>query len=78
MNYVGERNQELMSALSSSVWSGSWFLSAKLFQACRARDLRYATIFLVTAALYTAGVVCWYILIRDHEKLVAVKARKVG
>lgn len=68
MNYVGKRNQELMSALSSSVWSGSWFLSAKLFQTCRDRNLRYATIFLITAALYTAGVVCWYVVIRDHEK----------
>mgnify|MGYP001402323337 FL=1 len=30
MNYVGKRNQELISALSSSLWSASWFISAKI------------------------------------------------
>ena len=29
MNYVGKKNQELISALSSSLWSASWFISAK-------------------------------------------------
>ncbi|MFQ6614711.1 MAG: MFS transporter, partial [Fidelibacterota bacterium] len=35
MKYVGPKNQELISALTSSIWSASWFISAKIFQALR-------------------------------------------
>ena len=41
MNYVGKNNQELISALSSSLWSASWFISAKLFEWLRLLDFRY-------------------------------------
>jgi len=68
MGFVGERNRELTSALTSTIWSGSWFLSAKVFQALRARDLPYWKIFLMTAALYVVGIALYEALIRAHER----------
>ena len=41
MNYVGKNNQELISALSSSLWSASWFISAKIFEWLRLLEFRY-------------------------------------
>ena len=55
MNYVGKKNQELISALSSSFWSASWFLSAKIFEWLRLLNYRYYEIFLITAALSALG-----------------------
>ena len=46
MNYVGKNNQELISALSSSLWSASWFISAKLFEWLRLLNFKYYEIFL--------------------------------
>lgn len=68
MDYIGPRNQELLTALNSSIWSGSWFISAKIFQHLRALDLPYWRIFLATAALYAAGVFMYYFLIRAYER----------
>ena len=68
LKYVGDRNQELMSALSSSVWSGSWFISAKIFQILRAHEVPYYQIFLITAALYTWGVTAYYFLVKDYRR----------
>ena len=67
MNYVGKKNQELISALSSSLWSASWFISAKLFEWLRLLNYRYYEIFLITALLYLIGVVLFGFLIRDYE-----------
>jgi len=66
MKYVGPRNQELISAMSSSIWSASWFISAKIFQALRQVDLEYYQIFLITAALYAVGVSFYHLLINDY------------
>ena len=44
MNYVGKNNQELISALSSSLWSASWFISAKIFEWLRLLDFQYTAI----------------------------------
>ena len=41
MNYVGKKNQELISALSSSLWSASWFISAKIFEWLRLLNFKY-------------------------------------
>ena len=41
MNYVGKKNQELISALSSSLWSASWFISAKVFEWLRLLQYQY-------------------------------------
>lgn len=67
MRYVREKNQELVSALNSSIWSASWFISAKIFQYLRAGDMAYGSIFLITALIYTIGVSWYFILIRNYE-----------
>ena len=75
MNYVGKKNQELISALSSSLWSASWFVSAKVFEWLRLLQFRYYEIFLITAALYVIGVILFSLLIREYE---AKKKIKIG
>ena len=67
MNYVGKRNQELISALSSSLWSASWFISAKVFEWLRLLDFQYYEIFLITAGLYVVGNILFALLIREYE-----------
>ena len=39
MSYVGERNRELMSACNGAIWSGSWWLAARVFQVLRAAEM---------------------------------------
>jgi len=68
MKYVGPRNQELISALSSSIWSASWFISAKIFQLLRHMSLDYYQIFFITAILYAIGVTFYNLLINDYLK----------
>ena len=68
MNYVGKRNREIVSALSAAIWSGSWFFSGMIFGELRDRKVDYVNIFMITAGLYTIGVVWYFFLIRDHEK----------
>ena len=67
MNYVGKRNQELISALSSNLWSASWFVSAKVFEWLRLLDFQYYQIFLITAGLYIIGNILFALLIREYE-----------
>ena len=68
MNYVGEKNREIVSALTSAVWSGSWFISGLLVQIMFANGLKFVNIFLITALLYSVGVIWYVILIKDYEK----------
>jgi predicted MFS family arabinose efflux permease len=68
MKYVGEKNQEMMSALTAAVWSGSWFISSIIFQVLRQVGLQYVYVFLITAVLYLLGVIMYYLLILDYEK----------
>ncbi|MBL7882675.1 MAG: MFS transporter [Bacteroidia bacterium] len=68
MKYVGERNREMTSGLTSAIWSGSTFFSAILFGILRHLNVAYVNIFLITAAMYIIGVI-WYIyLINDYNK----------
>ena len=67
MNYVGPKNQELISALNSSIWSAAWFVSAKIFQFLRGIDLEYYKIFLITAVLYAIGVALYGLIIREYQ-----------
>lgn len=60
MTYVGERNRELMSACNGAVWSGSWWLAARMFQLLRSHQTPYWMIFLITAILYLIGT--WFYL----------------
>ena len=68
MYYVGERNQEIISALNASIWSGSWFISTSLFSIMRQMDMRYVSIFLITVALYVVGLLWYAWLIRDYNR----------
>jgi hypothetical protein len=77
MNYVGKKNQELISALSSSLWSASWFVSAKVFEWLRLLEFRYYEIFLITAALYVIGVILFGLLIREYETKKKIKKGEV-
>ena len=77
MNYVGKKNQELISALSSSLWSASWFISAKLFEWLRLLDYRYYEIFLITAILYVIGVMLFASLIREYEDSKKIKSSEI-
>jgi len=68
MKYVGERNREMTSGLTSAIWSGSTFFSAIIFGILRGLNVDYVNIFLITAAMYMVGVVWYIILIRDHDR----------
>ena len=71
MNYVGKNNQEIFSAITAAIWSGSWFFSSQIFRFLKAMDLPFAYIFYITAALYAVGVFSYYLLILDYERKVA-------
>jgi hypothetical protein len=68
MKYVGKRNQEVVSALTAAIWSGSWFFSGLIFGILRDGGVDYVNIFLITAALYSIGVVWYSLLVRDYER----------
>ncbi len=68
MIYVGERNRELMSACSGAIWSGAWWLAARVFEILRTHDVPYWQIFLMTAALYLLGTSSYLGIIRSVEK----------
>ncbi len=68
MNYVGKKNQEMVSALTSAIWSGSWFISSWIFKILRENGIPYVDVFLITAFLYGVGVVWFYFLILDYNK----------
>lgn len=68
MAYVGKRNQEMVSALTSAIWSGSWFISARVFKLLRETGLGYGYVFLITALIYALGVMWYHLLIKDYEK----------
>ena len=65
LNYVGTENQEMLSAIMTAIWSGSWFFSSQIFRFLISKGLPYVYIFYITAALYAFGVVMYYFLIRD-------------
>ncbi len=68
LNYVGERNREMISAMNASIWSGCWFVSAKIFSVLREAGITYSNIIFITVALYMIGVVWYYRLIKIHER----------
>lgn len=68
MKYVGEKNQEMASALTSAIWSGSAYFSAVIFGILRHLQIAYVNIFLITAVLYTIGVIWYYLLIKEFER----------
>ena len=68
MNYVGKENQEILSAVTAAIWSGSWYFSSQIFRFLKGMDMPYAYIFYITAGLYAFGVFTYYLLILDYEK----------
>ncbi|GAA5124379.1 hypothetical protein GCM10023212_24150 [Luteolibacter yonseiensis] len=68
MSYVGERNRELMSACSGAIWSGAWWLAARMFETLRTHHLPYWQVFLTTAVLYLFGTLAYNGLIRAVER----------
>lgn len=68
MKYVGQRNREMVSALTSSIWSGSAYFSAIGFGILRHLNVNYVNIFLITAATYVVGVTMYYFLLIDFYK----------
>ena len=70
MNYVGKGNQEILSAITAAIWSGSWYFSSQIFRFLKSMDMPYAYIFYITAALYAFGVFTYYLLILDYERRV--------
>jgi hypothetical protein len=68
MKYVGEKNREIISALTAALWSGSWFASAQIFAILREENVTYSNIIFITVAFYIIGVAAYYRLIREYEK----------
>ncbi len=68
MYYVGKKNQEIISAINSSIWSGSWFFSSQIFRWLRSYDLAYGYIFYLTGAMYMLGVILYFLLIKDYRR----------
>lgn len=68
MNYVGEKNREITSALTAAIWSGSWVISGYMVKIMFHNGYPYVDIFLITAALYAFGVLMYYFLILDYGK----------
>ncbi|MBC7695125.1 MAG: MFS transporter [Burkholderiales bacterium] len=68
MNYVGEKNREIISALTAAIWSGSWVISGYMVKVMFHRGYAYVNVFLITSALYAFGVLMYYFLILDYGK----------
>ncbi len=68
MNYVGKHNQEMLSAITSAIWSGSWYFSSQIFRLLIENNFKYYQIFYLTAGLYALGIISYYVLIISSEK----------
>lgn len=68
LNYVGNNNREITSALTSAIWSGSWVISGLMVSVMFGYNISFANIFLITALLYAFGVILYYLLILDYNK----------
>lgn len=68
LNYVGRKNREITSALTSAIWSGSWVISGYMVKVMFGFGYSFVNVFLITSALYAFGVVMYYVLILDYIK----------
>ena len=68
MKYVGKKNQEMVSALMAAIWNGSYFISGLFVAILFANGVEFVNIFLMTAGLYTIGVIWYHFLIIDYNK----------
>jgi ABC-type sugar transport system permease subunit len=68
MNYVGEKNREITSALTAAIWSGSWVISGYMVKIMFHQGFAFVNVFLITSGLYAFGVMMYYFLILDYGK----------
>jgi fucose permease len=68
LNYVGEKNQEMLSAIMAAIWSGSWYFSSQIFRFLIDAGFEYSHIFYITAVLYSFGILSYYVLILSYER----------
>lgn len=68
MNFVGEKNQQIITALDAAIWGGTWFLSSYVFEILRAAQVDYAYIFYLTCLLYVFGSFLFYRLTVIQKK----------
>jgi len=68
MKYVGERNREMVSGLSSSIWSGAAYFSAITYSILRHMQVSYVNIFYITAILYIFAVLFYKLLLKDYKR----------
>ncbi|MFN8298304.1 MAG: MFS transporter [Chitinophagales bacterium] len=68
LNYVGEKNREMISAINAAIWSGCWFVSAKIFSVLREAGIAYSNIIFITVTLYIIGVAWYYWLIKAYQR----------
>ncbi len=80
MNYVGDNNREIVSALTSAIWSGSWFISGLMVKFMFSVGLQFVHTFYITAILYTGGIIGFVLLIKDFEmqKGIGIRVKKKG
>jgi MFS family permease len=64
MNFVGEKNRELTSAIQQALGSGCWFFSSHIFGALRLKGYSFAAVFCITAVIYMVGILFYHMLIR--------------
>ncbi len=77
MYYAGKRNHEIIAALNSSIWSGSWLFSMSMFSRLREWGIPYVNIFMITVALYIVGILWYVYLIRDYKKRTGSDGREI-
>jgi MFS family permease len=68
LTYVGKKNREITSALTSAIWSGSWVISGYMVKVMFGLGYSFVNVFLITSALYAFGVFMYYVLILDYIK----------
>jgi len=67
MGYVGNKNREIMSAITAAIWSGSWFISSRIFKILRESGFPYYQVFFITAILYALGVALYFALVVKYD-----------
>ena len=78
MSYVGERNRELMSACNGAIWSGAWWLAARVFQVLRSMEMPYWVVFITTSVLYLVGTLFYLKIIREMDRRESEEADPPG
>lgn len=68
MNYVGDKNREITSALTAAIWSGSWVISGYMVKVMFSHQFQFVSIFLITAVLYAFGVFLYFLLTLDYSR----------